>query len=81
MHFPPPGEHIRDFQEYGFLIGTFPTAPGVFVFAKLYNIDVDMVSVPSAAPDVTRGESEIVVVCTPRNVKEWTSLAGGIDGV
>ena len=44
VHFPPPGEHIRDFQEYGFLIGTFPTAPGVFVFAKLYNIDVDMVS-------------------------------------
>ncbi|XP_043238091.1 integral membrane protein GPR155-like isoform X2 [Amphibalanus amphitrite] len=44
VHFPPPGENIRDFQDYGFLIGTFPTAPGVFVFAKLYNIDVDMLS-------------------------------------
>ncbi|XP_037089021.1 integral membrane protein GPR155-like [Pollicipes pollicipes] len=44
VHFPPAGEHIRDFQEFGFLLGTFPTAPGVFVFATLYNIDVDMLS-------------------------------------
>lgn len=29
---------------YGFLYGTFPSAPGVFVFATQYAIDVDLVS-------------------------------------
>lgn len=33
-----------DLSTYGFLYGTFPTAPGVFVYAAQYNLDVDLVS-------------------------------------
>ncbi|KAF4533331.1 hypothetical protein B566_EDAN004452 [Ephemera danica] len=33
-----------DFSTYGFLYGTFPAAPGVFVFATQYNIDVDLIA-------------------------------------
>jgi len=33
-----------DLSTYGFFYGTFPTAPGVFVFATQYVIDVDLVS-------------------------------------
>lgn len=32
-----------DFSTYGFLYGTFPAAPGVFVFATQYNVDIDLV--------------------------------------
>lgn len=34
-----------DLSTYGFFYGTFPTAPGVFVFATQYLIDVDLVSI------------------------------------
>lgn len=33
-----------DLSTYGFLYGTFPSAPGVYVFASQYNIEVDLVS-------------------------------------
>lgn len=33
-----------DLSTYGFLYGTFPAAPTVFVFATQYNLDVDLVS-------------------------------------
>ncbi|KAJ8984141.1 hypothetical protein NQ317_017791 [Molorchus minor] len=33
-----------DLSTYGFLYGTFPSAPTVFVFATQYNIDVDLVA-------------------------------------
>ncbi|XP_059478612.1 integral membrane protein GPR155 isoform X2 [Neocloeon triangulifer] len=33
-----------DYSTYGFLYGTFPAAPGVFVFATQYNIDVDLIA-------------------------------------
>jgi hypothetical protein len=32
-----------DFSTYGFLYGTFPAAPGVFVFATQFNVDIDLV--------------------------------------
>lgn len=32
-----------DLSTYGFLYGTFPSAPTVFVFASQYSIDVDLV--------------------------------------
>lgn len=32
-----------DMSTYGFLYGTFPAAPGVFVFATQYGVDVDLV--------------------------------------
>lgn len=34
-----------DYSNYGFLYGTFPTAPGVFVFASQYNVAVDLVRI------------------------------------
>ena len=34
-----------DLSTYGFLYGVFPAAPGVFVFATQYSIDVDLVSI------------------------------------
>ncbi|CAG0916670.1 unnamed protein product [Notodromas monacha] len=34
----------KDFSDYGFLYGTFPTAPPVFVYAAQYNIEVDMIA-------------------------------------
>lgn len=33
-----------DLSTFGFLYGTFPAAPGVFVIASQYNLDVDLVS-------------------------------------
>ncbi|XP_042861951.1 integral membrane protein GPR155-like [Penaeus japonicus] len=33
-----------DYSNYGFLYGTFPTAPGVFVFASQYNVAVDLMA-------------------------------------
>jgi hypothetical protein len=33
-----------DLSTYGFLYGVFPAAPGVFVFATQYSLDVDLVS-------------------------------------
>ena len=33
-----------DLSTYGFLYGTFPSAPTVFVFATQYAIDIDLVS-------------------------------------
>lgn len=32
-----------DLSTYGFLYGTFPSAPTVFVFATQYSLDVDLV--------------------------------------
>ena len=42
-----PGKNLSetgDLSTYGFLYGLFPAAPGVFVFATQYSIDVDLVS-------------------------------------
>ena len=33
-----------ELSNYGFLYGTFPSAPGVFVYATHYNLEVDLVS-------------------------------------
>jgi len=33
-----------ELSNYGFLIGTFPTAPSVFVYATQFNIDADLVA-------------------------------------
>uniref|UniRef100_T1IYY0 DEP domain-containing protein n=1 Tax=Strigamia maritima TaxID=126957 RepID=T1IYY0_STRMM len=33
-----------DFSMFGFLYGTFPSAPGVFVYAVQYNLEVDLVA-------------------------------------
>jgi predicted permease len=41
-----------DLSTYGFLYGTFPSAPTVFVFASQYLIDVDLVSDNSAISTV-----------------------------
>ncbi len=35
----------QDIATFGFLMGTFPTAPTVFVFASQYNIAMEVVSV------------------------------------
>lgn len=32
-----------DLANFGFLYGTFPTAPGVFVYATHFNVEVDLV--------------------------------------
>lgn len=34
-----------DLSTYGFLYGTFPSAPTVFVFATQYSIDIDLVGI------------------------------------
>lgn len=42
------GFNSSDTQElatYGFLYGTFPSAPAVFVFASQYSLDVDLVTI------------------------------------
>lgn len=42
-----PGTNMSetlDLSTYGFLYGVFPAAPGVFVFATQYSIDIDLVS-------------------------------------
>ncbi|XP_065335026.1 lysosomal cholesterol signaling protein [Cloeon dipterum] len=33
-----------DYSTFGFLYGTFPAAPGVFVFATQYNVDIDLIA-------------------------------------
>lgn len=33
-----------DLSNFGFLYGTFPTAPGVFVYATHFGVDVDLVA-------------------------------------
>lgn len=38
-----------DLSTYGFFYGTFPTAPGVFVFATQYVIDVDLIATAMVA--------------------------------
>ncbi|GAB6023980.1 hypothetical protein CHUAL_008706 [Chamberlinius hualienensis] len=38
-----------DLSTYGFLYGTFPTAPGVFVYAGQYNLDVDLIATSMVA--------------------------------
>lgn len=37
-------QETQDMSTYGFLYGTFPSAPGVFVYATRYALDVDLVS-------------------------------------
>jgi hypothetical protein len=39
-----------DLSTFGFLYGTFPSAPGVFVVASRYNTDVDLVSFWAVLP-------------------------------
>lgn len=42
------GVNVSDTKElstYGFLYGTFPAAPAVFVFATQYALDIDLVTV------------------------------------
>ncbi|KAF2359702.1 Membrane transport protein [Trinorchestia longiramus] len=34
----------KDYSNYGFLYGTFPTAPSVFVFASHYNVQPDLMA-------------------------------------
>lgn len=36
--------NIADLSTFGFLYGTFPAAPGVFVYATTYSLDTDLVS-------------------------------------
>ena len=37
-----------DISTFGFLLGTFPTAPTVFVFASQYKLAMEIVSFPKA---------------------------------
>jgi hypothetical protein len=39
-----------DLSTFGFLYGTFPAAPGVFVVATRYNTDIDLVSISNPPP-------------------------------
>lgn len=34
-----------ELSTYGFLVGTFPAAPGAFVVASQYNLDVELVNI------------------------------------
>lgn len=36
----------KDITTFGFVFGTFPTAPSVFVFASLFKCGVSLVSIP-----------------------------------
>ena len=45
LHPGDTANETADYSNYGFLYGTFPTAPGVFVFASHYNIAVDLVRI------------------------------------
>jgi predicted permease len=49
-----------DLSTYGFLYGTFPSAPTVFVFASQYLIDVDLVSDNSAISTVNTRNAMIL---------------------
>uniref|UniRef100_A0AAR5Q468 DEP domain-containing protein n=1 Tax=Dendroctonus ponderosae TaxID=77166 RepID=A0AAR5Q468_DENPD len=44
LHAGSNGSETLDLSTYGFFYGTFPTAPGVFVFATQYLIDVDLIA-------------------------------------
>ncbi|KAK7068809.1 hypothetical protein SK128_020429, partial [Halocaridina rubra] len=44
LHPGASANETADYSNYGFLYGTFPTAPGVFVFASHYNIAVDLIA-------------------------------------
>ncbi|KAG8313102.1 hypothetical protein J6590_010196 [Homalodisca vitripennis] len=35
---------VQDLSTYGFLYGTFPSAPSVFVYATSYSMDVDLIA-------------------------------------
>lgn len=43
MHCGYNTSETESLSTYGFLYGTFPTAPAVFVFANQYSIDIDLV--------------------------------------
>lgn len=45
LHSGSNSSETLDLSTYGFFYGTFPTAPGVFVFATQYTIDIDLVSI------------------------------------
>ena len=34
----------QEWSNFGFLYGTFPSAPGVFVYASKYDLDTDMIA-------------------------------------
>lgn len=44
LHAGSNASETLDLSTYGFFYGTFPTAPGVFVFATQYLIDVDLIA-------------------------------------
>nr|XP_045596730.1 integral membrane protein GPR155-like isoform X2 [Procambarus clarkii] len=44
LHPGKDANETADYSNYGFLYGTFPTAPGVFVFASQYNVAVDLIA-------------------------------------
>lgn len=44
LHAGYNSSEILDLSTYGFFYGTFPSAPGVFVFATQYMVDVDLIA-------------------------------------
>lgn len=44
LHPGNTANETANYSNYGFLYGTFPTAPGVFVFATQYNVAVDLMA-------------------------------------
>lgn len=44
LHAGSDANETLDLSTYGFLYGTFPSAPTVFVFATQYNLDVDLIA-------------------------------------
>lgn len=45
LHAGVNASDTQDLATYGFLYGTFPSAPAVFVFASQYSLDVDLVTI------------------------------------
>lgn len=43
LHAGSNASDTKELSTYGFLYGTFPAAPAVFVFATQYSIDIDLV--------------------------------------
>lgn len=43
LHAGADANETLDLSNFGFLYGTFPTAPSVFVYATHFNIDADLV--------------------------------------
>jgi len=43
FHSGADANETLDLSNFGFLYGTFPTAPGVFVYATQFNVDADVV--------------------------------------